>query len=200
MKNNGVSLKNEKLCLVVVDMINGFLFEGALCDPHIDCCTEPIRQLIERFLQHHQPVVAFRDSHQKDSREFADFPEHCLENSHESELIDALKPYQDQMIVLLKNSTNGFVQPQFESTLKSLLPLDKIVITGCCTDLCVLHFALSLKGYLNEHNLSTEVIVPENCVDTFEAAGHPRAAMSEMALTMMKNAGILVLESLEVNA
>lgn len=195
--NTTLDLNQEKTCLVVVDMINGFVFEGALSDMSIDACTPLIVDLIQQFKKANQPILAFCDSHPENCMEFSSFPPHCLENSHESELIDALKPYEDEMIILLKNSTNGFVQPQFLDTFKALLPLDKVVITGCCTDICVLQFALSLKGYINQHNLPIQVIVIKDAVQTFNASNHDQKQYNEMAFTLMMNAGILVTDQIE---
>lgn len=187
---------HEKNCLIIVDMINGFVFEGALSDRSIEACTSPILALIEQFTKVAQPMIAFCDSHTESCKEFDSFPTHCVAGSHESELIEAIQAHQEKMTVLLKNSTNGFVQPLFLDTFKQYLPLDKVIITGCCTDICVLQFALSLKGYINEHNLTTEIIIPANAVQTFDAPNHNQKEFNEMAFTLMRNAGIQIIDKI----
>ena len=188
----------RKSCLVIIDMINGFIFEGSLSDPWINRCTKPIVKLVQTFIDNKQPILAFCDSHSENSCEFESFPLHCLSDTSESELINALKPYASNMKILLKNSTNGFVQPEFENWFKQILPLDKMIITGCCTDICVLQFALSVKGYINQHNLTTEIVIPRNCTETFETSDHNRKQFNEMAYTLMINAGIKVVENFRI--
>ena len=39
--------------------------------------------------------------------------------------------------------------------------IDAYIITGCCSDICVLQFALTLKTYLNAQNIDKKVIVPK---------------------------------------
>ncbi len=193
-----INLKQDHSLLVVVDMINGFVFEGPISDPSINACTPLI---VDYILQYHvakKPILAFRDAHTETANEFQYFPVHCLVNSHESEFIDAIKIHEDKMITLLKNSTNGFVQPQFLETFKSMLPLNNIVITGCCTDLCVLQFALSLIGYINEHDLATEVIIVKDATETYNSETHNQAQYNDIAYLLMGNAGIKVLESKEI--
>ncbi len=181
---------DKKNCLIVVDMINGFINEGALSDKSITKCIPPILSLIKEFINKNQPILAFCDSHPENCKEFDSYPVHCLNNSHESQLVDEIKAYEDQMIVLNKNSTNGFVQPEFLKTYLSLGELEEVVVVGCCTDICVLQFALSLKGYINENNLNTKIVVPVNCVETFDAPGHEQVKFNEMAFKLLKNAGI----------
>ena len=49
--------------------------------------------------------------------------------------------------------------PEFEEFLNSDLKYYRdIIVTGCCTDLCVLHFVLSLNTWLNEHNMNDIVL------------------------------------------
>ncbi|MCF0109277.1 MAG: cysteine hydrolase [Erysipelotrichaceae bacterium] len=184
-----------KSLLVVVDMVNGFITEGALHDESIANALDPIIDLIEDHLKENNPILAFRDAHPEDALEFASFPPHCLINDSESELVKELKPYEDKMTVLPKNSTNGFMQPDFLPYFQSLEGLEQVVVTGCCTDICVLQFALSLKGYCNQHNIPLKIIVPADTVDTFGGPGHDKTTMNQTALALMSAAGICVTDT-----
>ena len=135
--------KDDRSLLVVVDMINGFIHTGALADPKIDHIIPAVVETVNAYLKHDFPVLAFRDCHNESAKEFSSFPPHCLKDSEESELIDELKPYADQFIILDKNSTNGFVQPEFLEVFQQMTDLRSVMIVGCCTDICVLQFALS---------------------------------------------------------
>ena len=59
--------------------------------------------------------------------------------------------------------------PEFEEFLNSDLKYYRdIIVTGCCTDLCVLHFVLSLNTWLNEHNMNEyRIVVVDGYVSWF---------------------------------
>ena len=70
MKN----LEDIKELLIVVDMINGFVDEGALADTHIRHIIKEILNLIKEFKSASDKQVAFiKDAHKKDSMEFKSF-------------------------------------------------------------------------------------------------------------------------------
>ncbi len=181
-------MKN-KSCLVIVDMINGFVKEGPLSDSSIQAIVPAIKSIAENYIQKNLPILSFQDAHELDAKEFKSFPVHCLKGSVESELIDELKVYEKEMIPLYKNSTNGFMQPEFLE-LFHRLDCEEIVVVGCCTDICVLQFALSLQGYINEHGLNVEVKVVEDAVQTFNAPGHDQDTCNINALQLLRAAGV----------
>ena len=80
---------------------------------------------------------------------------------------------------------------------QQMTDLRSVMIVGCCTDICVLQFALSLKGYINQNDLGIEVIVPKNQVATFDAPGHSAKDYGHWALKLMANAGIHVVNNEE---
>ena len=96
--------------------------------------------------------------------EFNSYPKHCVKGTSESEIIEELKPYAERVIE--KNSTNGFLSAGWQDFLKaSLSDYEDIIVIGCCTDICVLQFALCMRTWLNDQNLSGRVIVPvDRCV------------------------------------
>ncbi|WP_289197229.1 isochorismatase family cysteine hydrolase [uncultured Dubosiella sp.] len=189
------ALSLDKPVVFVVDMVNGFVHEGALSDKRIETIVPAIEKLIR---DKGYPAVFVCDSHTGEAREFAAYPPHCVQGSHEAAVIDDLSPYARD--VLPKNSTNTFMAPAFQRRLPELLETYRdFVITGCCTDLCVLQFALSLQSYLNENDdRNHRVIVPANAVETFHLDGtHEAEAWNAMALANMAANGIVVPERIE---
>lgn len=184
----------KKSMVVVVDMVNGFIKEGAMHDKNIMNIVPNIKQLLEA---HDSPdnELFFVDSHNEYCQEFASFPPHCVVGTTEEEIIDELKPYVKKE-PLKKNSTNGIFRFMNSSYLEPLLHSDSVIITGCCTDICVMQFALSLKTWLNETNLPIKIYVPMSCVETYDAPNHNAKEYNEIAAKLMMQAGICVVEDI----
>ncbi len=181
--------------IFVVDMINGFIHEGALHDPAILNCAQPIRDLIQT-LDCRRIFIA--DAHPPKTREFLSYPPHCVIGTKESEIIDELVPFVEE--VFTKNSTNAFTCEAMTRFLNTELDqYQDIIITGCCSDICILQFALCLNAWLNEHNFERmRVIVPINCVDTYHIEGiHDAAEQNRFALQNMEANGIIIVSAIE---
>jgi nicotinamidase-related amidase len=176
--------------LVVIDVINGFITQGPLADPSIARIIGPTVLAIEGALQRQEPVLAFRDAHDDLAPEFETYPPHCLKGTLESQLVNELMPYKEYLIDVEKNTTNGFFAEGFQSFMTSHPEITTYTCVGCCTDICVLQFALSLKTYAQTHQLPISVNVIAEAVDTFDLPDHPKAAFQAHALAMMRAAGI----------
>ncbi len=186
-----VKLEVVKRGLIIVDMVNGFVKEGALADPTIKEIIDENVRLAKEFMESEDPVMAFRDAHTAESTEFDSFPPHCLEGSAESELIDELKELGDYIKVINKNSTSGMFAPGFVDYINSMGKLSEVVITGCCTDICIINLAIPLKNFFNQANKAIEVIVPENAVATYHIDDvHDRDQYTDMSFKLMAQAGI----------
>jgi len=182
-----------KKLLLIIDMVNGFVKEGALADKYINSITPNIIKLIEEYIKNNDDIISIQEGHSNNSKEFESFPVHCVLGTEEAELIEELVPYKESMKVIRKNSTCGFVTKEFLEYIKqNEKELEEIVLTGCCTDLCVMNFALPLKNYINEHDLNIKVIVYENYVETYDAPNHNREEYNDMAFKIMKLNGIEV--------
>ena len=179
----------------VVDMINGFLKEGALHDEAIMDCTVPIQTLLQK-LDCRRIFIA--DAHPPKTREFISYPAHCVIGTSESEVIAELEPYVETLFH--KNSTNAFTCGDMSVFLnEEIHRYQDIIITGCCTDICILQFALCLNAWLNEHNKeSMRVIIPINCVDTYHIDGeHDAYQENAFAFHHMRANGIAVVSAIE---
>lgn len=174
-------------------MINGFVKEGALADPFIQHTISEQIKLIEEIILKKEGLVFIQDSHLKNSAEFKRYPEHCVEDTYESEVIDELKKYQRETLSYKKNSTSTIFAPNFMNDIEKMKELEKVIITGCCTDICVMNLAIPLKNYFDQYNKDINIIVPENAVETYNAPWHNREEYNEMAFKLMEQAGIRVL-------
>lgn len=181
----------KKRLFVIVDMVNGFVHFGALHDPYINHITPEIKKLAFMFLEMGSDVLAFRDCHQMGDLEFETYPVHCLIDTKESELIPELKPLENQMIVIPKNTTNGFLEEAFQEFYKEHShEYEEIVVAGCCTDICVADFTTSLSRFHQEQGISIPIIVPKNLVETFDGNGHNREIYNEIGFERMRTAGV----------
>lgn len=191
-----ISMKElHKPIIFVVDMINGFVKEGALHDEVINTISSPIIQLLK---ENEHRVIFVRDVHALHTREFLSYPTHCVSGTTESEIIDELKPYVYEE--MRKNSTNTFTSPDFEEFLETrIYDYEDIVITGCCSDICILQFALCLNAWLNEHNEEEKrIVIPIDCIDTYHIDEvHDAMVANEFSISNMAMNGIHIVSHIE---
>ncbi len=178
-----------KNLLIVVDMVNGFINEGALADSRINSIVPSIVHKIEKAKQNGDMIIAFKDTHDENDEEFKLFPPHCIKGSRECELIDQLKPYEKDMLVINKNTTNGFNTIMMKAILENN-KFDNIEITGCCTDICVSSLTQSLVKYFAENKIGTKISISENSVDTFNAPNHEADKVNSQALKELEELGV----------
>ena len=180
--------------LIIVDMIKGFVNEGAMHDKGIANIIPETINYIEKFINEGYKVLFIKDAHDEDAVEFNDFPKHCLKGTCESELVDELLKYENGQNSIEKNSTSAMFAPGFVEYIEKINDLEEIVIGGCCTDICVLNLAIPLKNYLNQVDKKIAVIVPKSIVETYHAEGvHDREEYNEMAYKLMSQSGIKVI-------
>lgn len=190
------TLDKDKTLVIVVDMVVGFCEEGVMADPAILDIVDNIQNILHHFPNH----LYFQDAHQQGCCEFDVFPAHCVIGEHESEIINAFQDDASHSTVIQKNSTNGFMAPDFMKAASHLASrYDHFIVTGCCTDICVLQFVLSWMGYLQQNDIShKDIYVPINAVDTYHLDNiHDAKAYNQMALPLMKNAGVKIVTELK---
>lgn len=181
----------KKRLLVVVDMVNGFINEGALADKGINKITPNILKLMDKAKEKNIPIVAFRDCHEMTDAEFKIYPPHCLKGTSESDFIPELKNREnDFSLIIDKNTTNGFITCEFQNFIKRN-HFDEVIVTGCCTDICVYDFCQSYVDYIAEHNLDTDIVIPFNCVDTFNGVNNDRMVRNIWALDNLAKTGFV---------
>ena len=181
-----------KNLLVIVDMIEGFVNFGALADKKINKVTPNILNLIKKAKAENAKVIAFRDSHNINDEEFKIFPIHCLKGSAESQLIPELKAVEENIdLDIEKDTTNGFITKDFQEIVKNIT-FDNVIVTGCCTDICVLNFVTSYINFIKENNLKTKIIVIEDACYTFDGENHNAEEFHNKAITKMREMGATV--------
>lgn len=180
--------------LIVVDMVNGFVREGAMKDNYIERIIPKIEELIKKINKEDEGVIFIKDTHEKDALEFKKFPEHCVKNSAEADLVDELKKYEESSLVYEKNSTSAIFAPYFMKDISKMKNLKEVLITGCCTDICVMNLAVPLVNYFDQENKDVKVMVFKDATETFNASNHNRDEYNEMAYKLMSQAGVQIIK------
>lgn len=193
-------LEQKSSLLIVIDMNNGFTKKGSLSSPRVQRLIPKIELLTFKCLDNSIHTVALTDHHKEQAKEFASYPPHCVIGTDEENVVDELSKFNDHPYfhTIKKNSTNGFhvFNPFDEFKLLEMEYIENIIITGCVTDICVYQYALSLLTYINEHCLSTKVILPINMTDTFDAPGHDGDLINLIYLNSLKSNGILLVSDI----
>lgn len=188
-------LPAQNTAFVMVDMINGFAREGALKSSRVEDIIPEITSLSKKCDSLGIVKIAFADMHTIDSPEFVSYPEHCLAGSSESEIVVEIKEVGGYKLIY-KNSTNGFLEEEFQQWLSNNALIDQFIITGDCSDICIQQFAITLKTWFNRQNKKSRIIVPMNAVDTYHLDMHNGDLMQVMSLYTMMGSGIEIIKSI----
>ena len=174
---------------VFVDIINGFINEGAMASERVEDIIPPNAKLLKMCNETGILTAAFADCHEENAAEFASFPPHCVKDTRESEIVDELKE-QGGYILIPKNSTNGFNEQKFRDLIECHPEITTFIVTGDCTDICVLQFCLALKTYFTAQDRLVKIIVPISCVETYDAPFHSSDFANLAAYKLLKDSGI----------
>lgn len=213
----------KRTVVFCADMINGFCKQGNLASARVDAISRPIAELFSRM--HEAGVKTFvlvQEWHHPEAKEFEAFPPHCMGGTDEARTIQeiATLPFAESFIVFYKNSlTPAFayrpdtftkdliLEYNFQRFLESRMPAPQTaVVVGNCTDLCVRELAMYLRLWANHHQQDMRVIIPENCVQTFDlsfdraaeigAMPHPGDMYHLLALYEMARNGIEIVREI----
>ena len=102
---------NNRKILYIIDMVKGFVDEGAMHDNYIANTIDEQILLIKKFKKEKQPVAFTIEWHDENCIEFDSFPSHCVKGSRESELTERLKEYEEDALLYYKNSTSAIFAP-----------------------------------------------------------------------------------------
>ncbi len=184
--------------LFVIDMNNGFCNKGLLADPSIKRIVPAIKKLIEAVIRKGEGLFFVNDYHTEDSEELYRYPTHCM-GDEESETIDEIKYYEQfAHRIFHKNSRNALFAPGMMETLLQMKNLKRIVVVGCCTDLCVQNFVLAVRDFFDQFNMHVDVIVPKDAVETYDAPGiHDRVEKTERTYSVLEDNGIKLVKTLK---
>ena len=194
IKNDIKYLKDVKELLITIDMVNGFVKEGALATPSIKrIIPKQIELLEDAIINLNTGMVFIRDSHKEDAVEFNTYEKHCIEGTKETEIIDELKEYAKYSLVYKKNSTNLIFVPGIQEDLLKLKKLKRVILMGCLAEICVKNGAIGLKTFFDEMNKDIDVCVYSDAIDTYDSLNHNREKVIDDALKDMKQNGIKIL-------
>ena len=189
-------LEVYKKCLIVVDMVNGFVREGVLHDEAIATIIPRQIELIEENQEEKELTIFIKDTHDEDAVEFKRFggTKHCVRGTSEAELVDELKLYEgkENTISIEKNSTSYMEAPKFRELIKELKNLKEVDIVGCCTDICDFNGTMALANYFDEWNKDVEIRVHQDAVATY--AEGSRQNYVDAAYLLMEQQGILLVK------
>ena len=174
--------------VLIVDMLKGFYNIGALANPRMANIIPNVVELLDSKSKQGYELIFVRDRHKPDDKEFETWPPHCIEGTKEAEIIDELKEFTgphkkntEPPIYLLKTRYSGFFETELEYLLRTRKKPEQVIVVGVCTDICILHTVADLR--MRDY----KVIVPKDCVETFDSPEHPADETNKWALGHMKN-------------
>lgn len=189
---NVKNLKMYKGMLIIVDMVNGFVKEGALADPKIAEKVPRQIELIKEAKIKGDLIVFIKDTHEENSVEHKRFggAKHCVRGTGEELVIDELKEYEynKDTISIEKNSTSYMESPEFRELIKETTNIETVDVVGCCTDICDFNGSMALANYFDQWNRDVEIRVHEDAIATF--AEEARQNYVEAAKLLMAQQGI----------
>ncbi|WP_172194513.1 cysteine hydrolase family protein [Saccharibacillus qingshengii] len=158
--------------LIVIDYTNDFV-DGSLPvgEPAI-AIEQRMVELTEKFVSAGDYTVMAVDLHEADDPyhpETALFPPHNICGTAGRELYGRLKDlytvHESSIYWMDKTRYSAFAGTDLELRLRTR-GIKEVHLIGVCTDICVLHTAV------DAYNLGFEIIVHEDAVASFNAAGH----------------------------
>ena len=161
--------------LLVSDMLKDFMAAGGAlyCGADARRIIPFVAQKINECRKSGCRVIYVCDAHKPDDREFKMFDPHCVEGTEGAQIIDELKP-RDEDIIVKKATYSVFYGTELEKILKELAP-ETVYVVGVCTSICVMDAVggLGNRGY--------RTVVYKDGVADFDTKGH------EFALKRMKD-------------
>ena len=139
-----------KEALLVIDMLNDFVLEGAPLEvPETRRAIPNICREIDAARREDRPVIYICDTHAPDDREFSKFgwPPHAVKGTRGAEVVEDLTPRPED-IIIEKTTYSGFYRTNLEETLQGL-GIESLRLTGCVTHICVMFIAFDavLRDY-----------------------------------------------------
>jgi nicotinamidase-related amidase len=199
----------NRTAIVSVDVINGFCYEGPLSSPRVAGIVAPIRSLfVQAWQLGVQNIVLVQDTHEPEAVEFAQWPPHCVRGTSEAETVPEFKtlPFFDQITVFPKNSIQSALNTGLGDWQVAHPQVDTWIVVGDCTDLCTYQLAMHLRLQANAAQATRRVILPANCVDTYDlsietarsigALPHPGSLVHAFFLYHMALNGIEVVKEI----
>jgi len=212
--------------LVIVDEVNGFATVGAgylappAENPQVTRMIEETNLLAHAFTERGWPIFAFLDSHTPGKPE-PPYPPHCEIGTGEENLVPELTWLESDRNATLvrKDCINGFVGAIAADGSNRVVDwvnrhgLERVLVVGICTDICVMDFVLTLLSARN-HDLMpslADITVYEGGCATYHLprvtaeslglgahAAHPQDVAHYMGLYFMASRGAELVDTVEI--
>lgn len=147
--NNLGKIKKSDCLVLIIDMQNDFIAEGAPIECPGGREIIPNIQRVKAWAKANGiPVAYTKEAHRRQKVDFGmelerSEPEHCLEGSAGIEIVEALTPAPDDYVVI-KRRYSAYFQTDFEILLKGL-KRSAVLICGAATNVCVYATALETQ-------------------------------------------------------
>lgn len=156
----------KRRALLVIDMLNDFLQEGAVldCGPRARQIIPFVQKKIQEFHQAGDLVVFVCDNHQPSDPEFKLFPPHCVTGTPGAQIISSLEVKENDVVVP-KTRYSAFFRTNLEEILQEN-KINEVHVVGVCTSICVMDTVGELR------NRDYPVVVYRQGVADFDAEAH----------------------------
>ncbi len=192
------TLEPSETALLSVDLIEGFCRVGALASPRVEAIIPRVVDLIQNAETHGITAIAFiQDAHPENAEEFGAYPPHCIKGTLEARAASELEalPNWKAYAHFEKNSISSLESTKLVAWLEQRPQLKNIICVGDVTDLCLYSLAIGVKLRSLAQGLGQRIIVPENCVQTWDSPDHPGDLYHAMFLFQLGRNGVEIVSS-----
>ena len=161
----------RRLVILSEDLVKGFTTVGRLASPRIAAVVPRVVRLFEAaYAAGVRDFVLPHDAHPPDSSEFDAFGPHCVKGTIEAQTIDELAglPFADEFAMMPKQSLDPSIGTELDKWFDDRPLVGSVIVVGDCTDFCVYQAAMHLRVRADATGRKLEVIVPEDCVQTYD--------------------------------
>lgn len=166
-----------KTCLLIIDMVNEFTFEGADgLFPSIEQTAHNIAALKQRMKEAQLPAVYVNDNFGKWRSDFRKLVGRCLQEGCRGKKIAQILSPEENDYFVLKPKHSGFYGTPLELLLDHL-GVQRVIITGVAGDNCV--FFTAADAYMREF----DIVIPSDCTISIDPQAN-RSALAHMRETL----------------
>ena len=172
---------------------------GALASPRVEAIIPNVVKLVEGLEQLNVPrenIAFIQDTHPKTRRNSPPTHTHCVAGTEEAQAVRELRalPHWGEYKHFQKNSIASHTSEGFNGWLGSR-DVDTIIAVGDVSDLCLYTLAIHLQTRSFALGLGQRIIVPETCVQTWDAPDHPGDLYHALFLHQLARNGVEVVKN-----